>query len=160
MKLWKKILLQAGIFTSVFALGGGIGFLTCYKKVAPNKQAQAEPEVEYHEETPAEKFMSNLSSSKALEGNLSLSVYGNKEETNNNTLKAFELKDDIHIDITDLQISIADLDHIKVQGDVNLKVSDFDLLIHCFFAPLPGNEIDSMDTLAYVPTFVKFLGLF
>ena len=74
MKLWKKILLQAGIFTSVFALGGGIGFLTCYKKVAPNKQAQAEPEVEYHEETPAEKFMSNLSSSKALEGNLSLSV--------------------------------------------------------------------------------------
>ena len=127
MKLWKKILLQAGIFTSVFALGGGIGFLTCYKKVAPNKQAQAEPEVEYHEETPAEKFMSNLSSSKALEGNLSLSVYGDKEETNNNTLKAFELKDDIHIDITDLQVSIADLDNIKVQGDVNLKVSDFDL---------------------------------
>ena len=32
MKLWKKILLETGIFTAVFALGAGTGFLSFYHK--------------------------------------------------------------------------------------------------------------------------------
>ena len=66
MKVWQKILLQAGIFTSVFALGAGTGFILNYHYVEdeqPTSEGHAiiitDPDTP-HIETPTEKFLNSL----------------------------------------------------------------------------------------------------
>ena len=86
MRAWQKILLQTGIFTSVFALGTGIGFITnyhVYEETQPTSEGHAitiVPETP-REETPTEKFLSSLVNAKALEGNVDLTISTSKDET-------------------------------------------------------------------------------
>ena len=134
MKLWKTILLQAGIFTSVFALGATSGFFICYRKAEDKKPAtrivaQEPSEVQPIEETPADKFLSNLASSRALEGSIDLSISLNKPEQAEFTTRALDINDlgDIDLSITDLQISISDLTNIKVAGDIEVKTGPLDM---------------------------------
>ncbi len=132
MKLWKKILLETGIFTAVFALGAGTGFLSFYHKAEekqPTIKNDAFEEPPVREETPTDKYLNSLVSAKALEASaLNLTISTSKEE--NRTVKR-GLTDldlgDININITNAQISIADIEHIKLQADLNLKMGALDL---------------------------------
>lgn len=136
MKLWKTILLQTGIFTSVFALGAGAGFLTNYHKGETKEAApiltQAESEDDVYIETAADKFLGNLTSSKALAGDIDLHVTKAEEITTDNgvtsrrALADFDIGD-IDLSIKNLQVSIADLDNIKVSGDINVKMGSLDV---------------------------------
>ncbi len=136
MKVWQKILLQAGIFTSVFALGAGTGFILNYHYVEdeqPTSEGHAivitEPDVP-HVETPTEKFLNSLVTAKALKGNVDLKIVTGQENTVPEGVKR-GIKDlnlgEIDLSITDLQVSIADIDNIKVVGDINLKMGKLDL---------------------------------
>ena len=126
MKLWKKILLEIGIFLAVFALGAGVGFIACYQKTDTNKEIKADIQ-ESIPETAADKFMSNLTSAQALEAETLTLSLTNTKPTTRAGLPKIELPDDININISNLQISIADFDNIKVQGDLNFQMSGLDL---------------------------------
>ena len=139
MKIWKKILLEAGIFTAVFALGAGTGFLSCYHKAeekAPTiKNDALEEDPPAREETPVDKYLNNLVATKALAGdiNLSISTKGNDEDTpiEDQTLPIRrgieDLDFDVKLDITNIQLSIADLENIKLSADLNVQMSNLNL---------------------------------
>ena len=138
MKTWKKVLLEAGIFTSVFALGACTGFLTNYhtsKETVPaTKIIAVEVDDTPREETPTEKFLSCLVNAKALEGsvNLNLSMAepqndaGTPECRAERALNDFDLGN-IELNITNLEVSIADIENIKVAADLNVKMKSLDL---------------------------------
>ena len=136
MKVWQKILLQAGIFTSVFALGAGTGFILNYHYVEdeqPTSEGHAivvtDPDTP-HIETPTEKYLNGLVTAKALEGDVNLTISTAKENNGPEGVKA-GIQDlnlgEINLAITDLQVSIADIDNIKVAGDINIKMGKLDL---------------------------------
>ena len=139
MKIWKKILLEAGIFTAVFALGAGTGFLSCYHKAeekAPTiKNDALEEDPPAREETPVDKYLNNLVATKALAGdiNLSISTRGNDEDTpiEDQTLPIRrgieDLDFDVKLDIKNIQLSIADLENIKLSADLNVQMSNLNL---------------------------------
>ena len=139
MKIWKKILLEAGIFTAVFALGAGTGFLSCYHKAeekAPTiKNDALEEDPPAREETPVDKYLNNLVATKALAGdiNLSISTKGNDEDTpiEDQTLPIRrgieDLDFDVKLDIKNIQLSIADLENIKLSADLNVQMSNLNL---------------------------------
>lgn len=136
MKIWKTILLQTGIFTSVFALGAGAGFLTNYHRGKTTQAdpilTQAEGEDDVYIETPTDKFLNNLTSSKALAGDIELHVTKADEVTTDGAIPSrraltdFDMGD-IDLSIKNLQVSIADLDNIKVSGDINVKMGSLDV---------------------------------
>ena len=137
MKIWKTILLQTGIFTSVFALGAGAGFLTNYhrgetKQAAPI-QTQAEgDEIPPYVETPTDKFLNNLVNAKALAGDIDLHISPVKESNDEipssakRALTDFSISD-IDLSIKNLEVSIADFSNIKVAGDINVKMGNLDI---------------------------------
>ena len=138
MKLWKTILLQTGIFTAVFALGAGTGFLVTYKKVEHKEPvtrivAQEPEPVEQIVETPADKFLNNLVNSKALEGDVNLTIKTGSEtiEEGNEELptRALSLNElsDVDLSLENVQISIANLEDIKLSADVNVKTGPLDM---------------------------------
>ena len=132
MKLWKKILLETGIFTAVFALGAGTGFLSFYHKAEekqPTIKNDAFEEPPAREETPTEKYLNNLVSAKALEAStLNLTISTSKEENRSVKRGLTDLDlGDININITNAQISIADIDNIKVAADLNLQMGNLNL---------------------------------
>ena len=129
MKIWQTILLQSGIFTSVFALGAGAGFVACYEK-NPKAQAANSAEAETIEEpvfveTPTDKFLNNLVSAKALTGSIDLKINPSASNTNR-ALSDINLGD-IDLSISNLDISIADLDNLKISGDINVKTGSLDI---------------------------------
>ena len=132
MKLWKKILLETGIFTAVFALGAGTGFLSFYHKAEekqPTIKNDAFEEPAPREETPTEKYLNSLVSAKALEASaLDLTISTSKEENRSVKRGLTDLDlGDINISVTNAQISIADIDNIKVVADLNIKMGNLDL---------------------------------
>ena len=159
MRAWQKILLQTGIFTSVFALGTGIGFITnyhVYEETQPTSEGHAitiVPETP-REETPTEKFLSSLVNAKALEGNVDLTISTSKDETVPEGIKK-GIKDldlgEINVSITNLEVSIADIENIKVAGDINLKMGalDLDLSVGYFDNTI---FLDYADTHFYLQT--------
>lgn len=132
MKLWKKILLETGIFTAVFALGAGTGFLSFYHKAEekmPTVKNDAFTEPPVREETPTDKYLDGLVNGKALTASyVNLTISKAKEE--NRSLKR-GLTDldlgDINIDITNLEVSIADIENIKLAADLNLQMGNLNL---------------------------------
>ena len=78
MKTWKKVLLETGIFTAVFALGAGTGFLSFYHKAEEQlptiKNDASENNPPVREETPTDKYLNNLVATKALEGDVHLTI--------------------------------------------------------------------------------------
>lgn len=137
MKLWKTILLQAGIFTSVFALGAGGGFLVAYNKDAGKQTTTKIDAIENPSnnqttlnapETPRDKFLNNLVSSKAIEGEITLKVSREQETLPVNT-RALDINDlgDIELNVKDLQVSFADLEDIKLSSKINVKTGNLDM---------------------------------
>lgn len=135
MKVWQKILLQTGIFTSVFALGAGTGFLCNYhyeEDEAPTSQGVAivvtEPDTP-HIETPTERFLNSLVTAKALEGNIDLQINKANDVVPEGVKRGIKDLDvgEIELSISNLQVSIADIDNIKVAGDINLKMGKLDI---------------------------------
>ena len=102
----KKILIHAGIFTTVFALGAGAGFMLSYKKA--NDTVSRTIDTVATPMTASEQFLSNLVDSQALAGDISLSI-------NSDTIGNIDLS------VNNLQISISDLENVKVSGDINVK---------------------------------------
>ena len=161
MKTWKKVLLEVGIFTAVFALGTGTGFLTSYHKAeekAPtirNDALEEEPPVKA--QTPADKYLTNLVSTKAIAGDVSLTIStkGNSEETPdedqlNNIKRGLEDLDfgDINIDIKNVKLSIADLENIKLSADLYVQKGDIDIKASLGY-------FDSTIYLDYAETYFK-----
>ena len=99
------------------------------KKPATRIVAQEPIEVQPIEETPADKFLSNLASSRALEGSIDLSISLDKPEESEYVTRALDINDlgDIDLSITDLQITISDLTNIKVAGDIEVKTGPLDM---------------------------------
>lgn len=139
MKLWKTILLQAGIFTSVFALGAGAGFLVAYNKDA-GKQSTSKidattvaPTVNEPltiVETPKDKFLNNLVTSKAIEGDITLNI-SRPEQTVPAPARAFDLSSigDIELNVKELKVSFADLENIKLDTKLNIKTGNLDMTL-------------------------------
>ena len=139
MKIWKKILLETGIFTAVFALGAGTGFLSCYHKAEEKqptiKNDALEVDPTPREETPTDKYLNNLVATKALAGdiNLTISTKGNSEDTPIEDQPVpirrgiEDLNFDIQLNITNVQLSIADLENIKLSADLNVQMSNLNL---------------------------------
>lgn len=134
MKLLKTILLQTGIFTAVFALGTGVGFLTCYEKNPKTSAKTMDTPVLADgttvEETPTDKFLNNLVSAKALTGSIDLKISQTNDSSDPVTSRS-ALSDvnlgDIDLSISDLDISIADLENPKVAGKINVKMGELDV---------------------------------
>ncbi|MBO4855973.1 MAG: hypothetical protein J5511_01185 [Bacilli bacterium] len=169
MKTWKKILLEAGIFTAVFALGAGTGFLSFYHKAEekmPTIKNDAFTEPQVREETPTDKYLDGLVNGKALTASyVDLTISPVKEE--NRSLKR-GLTDldlgDINIKITDLDVSIADIDNIKVSADLNLQMGNLNLdasigffdntiYLDCFDTHFSMHTDDITDVMDMLPTF-------
>ena len=153
MKPWKMVLLQAGIFVTVFSLSTGIGFVSCYHKPENVTQDTNVSTYEPVEETPAEKFLSNLTTSKALSSE-SFDITILKDETSpEGSIKALtrSLDQNIYVHISDLDISIADIDNLKVQGYINFQMGDIDVN---FTVSYFDNTVylDYLDTHFYLQT--------
>ena len=166
MKLWKTILIQTGIFTSVFALGVGAGFLACYKK-------KVEPVVETpvvvakEEPTATERFLDNLVSAKAISGDINLSIAPSREKNDQPMpTRAFDEfnVENIDVEIKNLQISLESIQDIKVSGDINLKIENLDLdlsvgyfdntiFLDCLNTHLFMKTEDISDVMDMLPTF-------
>ena len=166
MKLWKTILLQTGIFTAVFALGLGAGFLSCYKKKEtkePDVPAAAQENTELKELTHSAKFLSNLTNAKTIEGDIDIAIrpISYVEEA---PIKRDLSLDNIDLSISNLEVSIADLDNIKLAGDINVKTGVFDLdlsvgffdntiYLDCFDTHFYLKTDDISDVMDMLPTF-------
>ena len=132
MKLWKKILLETGIFTAVFALGAGTGFLSFYHKAEekmPTVKNDAFTEPPAREETPTDKYLDGLVNGKALTASyVNLTISQAKEENRSVKRGLTDLDlGDININITNLEVSIADIENIKLAADLNLQMGNLDL---------------------------------
>ena len=177
MKTWKKILLEAGIFTAVFALGAGTGFLSFYHKAEERiptiKNDAIEEQPPKKEETPTDKFLNNLVETKALDGAISLNIStkGQSEEVPTNVKRGLSDLNfgDISLDITNIQLSIADLENIKLSADLNVKMSNLDLnaslgyfdstiYLDCFDTHFKLKTDDITDFMDMLPTFGVDLG--
>ena len=170
MKLWKKILLETGIFTAVFALGTGTGFLTCYHKAeekAPTiKNDALEEPPHVREETPTDKYLDGLVNGKALTAsyvNLTISPVKEENRSIKRGLADLDLGD-ININITNLEVSIADIENIKVAADLNLQMGSLNLdasigffdntiYLDCFDTHLSLHTDDITDVMDMLPTF-------
>ena len=170
MKLWKKILLEAGIFTAVFSLGAGTGFLTCYHKAeekAPtikNDAFNEEPPVRI--ETPTDKYLDGLVNGKALTAsyvNLTISPVKEENRAVKRGLTDLDLGD-ININITNLEVSIADIENIKLSADLNLQMGNLNLdatvgffdntiYLDCFDTHFSLHTDDITDVMDMLPTF-------
>ena len=176
MKTWKKVLLETGIFTAVFALGAGTGFLSFYHKAEEqlptikNDASGSNPSV--REETPTDKYLNNLVATKALEGDvhLTISAKGNEEtpteDVPTNIRRGIEDIDlgDINLDITNIQLSIADLENIKLSADLYVQMSNLELnatlgyfdstiYLDCFDTHFQLKTDDIFDFMDMLPTF-------
>ncbi len=181
MKIWKKILLEAGIFTAVFALGAGTGFLSCYHKAEEKqptiKNDALEVDPTPREETPTDKYLNNLVATKALAGDISLTIStkGNSEDTPiEDQLVPIrrgieDLNFDIKLEIKNIQLSIADLENIKLSADLNVQMSNlnikatlgyFDNTIYLDYADtyFKLKTDDITDFMRMLPTFGVDLG--
>ena len=132
MKLWKKILLETGIFTAVFALGAGTGFLSFYHKAEekmPTVKNDAFTEPPVREETPTDKYLDGLVNGKALTASyVNLTISQAKEENRSIKRGLTDLDlGDININITNLEVSIADIENIKLAADLNLQMGNLNL---------------------------------
>ena len=132
MKLWKKILLETGIFTAVFSLGAGTGFLSFYHKAEekmPTIKNDAFAEPPARQDTPTDKYLYGLVNGKALTASyVNLTISQAKEE-NRSIKRGLANLDlgDININITNLEISIADIENIKLAADLNLQMGNLNL---------------------------------
>ena len=169
MKTWKKILLEAGIFTAVFALGAGTGFLSFYHKAEekmPTIKNDAFTEPQVREETPTDKYLDGLVNSKALTASyVDLTISPVKEENRSIKRGLTDLDlGDINIKITDLEVSIADIDNIKVSADLNLQMGNLNLdvsigffdntiYLDCFDTHFSMHTDDITDVMDMLPTF-------
>ncbi len=132
MKLWKKILLETGIFTAVFALGAGTGFLSFYHKAEekmPTIKNDAFSQPAPREETPTDKYLNDLVNGKALTASYVNLTISQAQEENRSVKRGLSDLDlgDININITNLEVSIADIDNIKLAADLNLQMGNLDL---------------------------------
>ena len=170
MKIWKKILLETGIFTAVFALGAGTGFLTCYHKAEERKPTIKNEalgnEITEREETPTEKYLNGLVNGKALTASyLDLTISQAKEE-NRTTKRGLTDLDlgDINIGISNLEVSIADIENIKLSADLNLQMGNLNLdasigffdntiYLDCFDTHFSLHTDDITDVMEMLPTF-------
>ena len=169
MKLWKKILLETGIFTAVFALGTGSGFLACYHKAeerAPTIKNDALEEPPAREETPTEKYLDGLVNGKALTASyVDLTISPVKEENRSIKRGLTDLNlGDINIGITNLEVSIADIENIKLSADLNLQMGNLNLdatigffdntiYLDCFDSHFSLATNDITDVMDMLPTF-------
>ncbi len=167
MKVWKTILLQTGIFTAVFALGLGAGFLSCYKKKEtkePDVPATAEEDnTALKELTHSAKFLSNLTKAKTIEGNVDIAIRPISYEEEAPIRRDLSL-DNIDLSISNLEVSIADLENIKLAGDINVKTGALDLdlsvgffdntiYLDCFDTHFYLKTSDITDVMDMLPTF-------
>ena len=132
MKLWKKILLETGIFTAVFALGAGTGFLSFYHKAEekmPTVKNDAFTEPPAREETPTDKYLDGLVNGKALTASyVNLTISQTKEENRSIKRGLTDLDlGDININFANLEVSIADIENIKLAADLNLQMGNLNL---------------------------------
>ena len=176
MKTWKKVLLETGIFTAVFALGAGTGFLSFYHKAEEQlptiKNDASENNPSVREETPTDKYLNNLVATKALEGDvhLTISTKGNEETPTEDVptnirrgIEDFDLGE-INLDITNIQLSIADLENIKLSADLYVQMSNLELnatlgyfdstiYLDCFDTHFQLKTDDIFDFMDMLPTF-------
>lgn len=138
MKTWKKILLEIGIFTAVFALGAGGGFLAAYS--TPKKQnidenvaltnSTSQTNTPNYVPTSKDKFLSSLSSAQAVYGDIDLKI----EKINNEPIapmptRALDLKDlgDVDLSLKNLNVDFSNLSDLKLEADLSVKTEDLDL---------------------------------
>ncbi len=138
MKTWKKILLEIGIFTAVFALGVGGGFLAAYS--TPKKQnidenvaltnSTSQTNTPNYVPTSKDKFLSSLSSAQAVYGDIDLKI----EKINNEPIapmptRALDLKDlgDVDLSLKNLNVDFSNLSDLKLEADLSVKTEDLDL---------------------------------
>lgn len=138
MKTWKKILLEIGIFTAVFALGAGGGFLAAYS--TPKKQninenvaltnSTSQTNTPNYVPTSKDKFLSSLSSAQAVYGDIDLKI----EKINNEPVapmptRALDLNDlgDVDLSLKNLNVDFSNLSDLKLEADLSVKTEDLDL---------------------------------
>ena len=169
MKLWKKILLETGIFTAVFALGAGTGFLSFYHKAEekmPTIKNDAFEEPPVRELTPTDRYLDGLVNGKALTASyVNLTISQSKEENRSIKRGLTDLDlGDININITDLEVSIADIENIKLSADLNLQMGNLNLdasigffdntiYLDCFDSHFSLHTDDITDVMDMLPTF-------
>ena len=169
MKLWKKILLETGIFTAVFALGAGTGFLSFYHKAEekmPTIKNDAFEEPPARELTPTDRYLDGLVNGKALTASyVNLTISQSKEENRSIKRGLTDLDlGDININITDLEVSIADIENIKLSADLNLQMGNLNLdasigffdntiYLDCFDSHFSLHTDDITDVMDMLPTF-------
>lgn len=162
MKTWKKILLEIGIFTAVFALGAGGGFLAAYSN--PQKQkvdenvaltnSTSQTNTPNYVPTSKDKFLSSLSSAQAVYGDIDLKI----EKINNEPIapmptRALDLNDfgDVDLSLKNLNVDFSNLSDLKLEADLSVKTEDLDLSLSLAYV---DNTIflDYEDTHWYLKT--------